>query len=91
MNNWMEAYPDAKLYIYAGNGRNDILAMKRIKANPRGFVICPENSRTEVKKISNFVSGQKDIKGITEGLKKINEAVLARKESKNPTDDFENR
>lgn len=91
VNNWMEAYPDAKLYIYAGNGRNDILAMKRIKANPRGFVICPENSRTEVKKISNFVSGQKDIKGITEGLKKINEAVLARKESKNPTDDFENR
>ena len=92
VNNWIEAYPDAKLYIYAGNGRNDILAMKKVKSKSRGFVICPKNSRTEVKNISNFASDKEDIEGIIEGLEKINEAVLARKESnKNLTDDLKDR
>ena len=93
VRNWMEAYPDAKLYIYAGNGRNDILAMKRVKANPKGFVICPKNSRTEVKEIAHFVSNKEDLEGVIDGLEKINGAVRQRsnKRNKDPEEDFENR
>ena len=93
VRNWMEAYPDAKLYIYAENGGNDILAMRKVKENPRGFVICPKNSRTEVKKIANYVSEKEDLEGVIEGLEKVNDAVIARKTKENPSksDDFENR
>src|SRR5699024_4747690 len=34
VNNWIKAIPNAKLYIYAGNGRNDILAMKKVLEQP---------------------------------------------------------
>lgn len=75
---WMEEYKNAELYIYAGNGRNDILAMKKIKTSPRGIVICPDNSRTEVKKIADYVSKNEDILGIVEGLRKINAKYLVK-------------
>lgn len=74
---WMEAY-DNVLGIYAGNGRNDIWAMQNIKKQ-KGFVICPKNSRTEVKKIADFVSDGTDIRGITDCLDRLNKEIIKRK------------
>ncbi len=75
VDNWMKTIPDAKLYIYAGNGRNDLRAMKRVVAEDNGFVICPKNSRKQVKEIASFVSEEEDLGGIIDGLQKVNGAI----------------
>ena len=75
VNNWIKAIPNAKLYIYAGNGRNDILAMKKVLEQPNGIVICPKNSRTEVKNIATVVSDKEDLEGIINNLKLVNKSL----------------
>lgn len=75
VNNWIRAIPNAKLYIYAGNGRNDILAMKKVLEQPNGIVICPKNSRTEVKNIATVVSDKEDLEGIINNLKLVNKSL----------------
>lgn len=87
VSNWMDIFPNAKLYIYAGNGRNDILAMRKVLSSPRGAVICPTNSRTQVKEIATFVSDKEDMEGIIEGLSRLNERVRTRQTGKDVDDD----
>ena len=87
VSNWMDIFPNAKLYIYAGNGRNDILAMRKVLSSPRGAVICPTNSRTQVKEIATFVSDKEEMEGIIEGLSRLNERVRTRQTGKDVDDD----
>lgn len=71
---WISLYQERnlKLSIYSGNGRNDIMAMENIKKlGKKGLVLCPNNSRAEVKKLANVVSEKSDIKGIIEGFSSI--------------------
>ena len=50
-----QRFPDDMLYfIYFGNGRNDFKAME-INKQYHGKNICPQNSRTAVKALSDFV------------------------------------
>lgn len=72
VSNWISAFPNAKLYIYAGNGRNDILAMRKVLEQKNGYVICPKNSRTQVKQMASIVSEKEDIDGIISNLKMLN-------------------
>ena len=72
VSNWISAFPNAKLYIYAGNGRNDILAMRKVLEQKNGYVICPKNSRTQVKEMASIVSEKEDIDGIISNLKMLN-------------------
>ena len=53
--------------IYFGNGRNDLKAMEIVKSY-NGIAICPQNSRTTVKSLANFVGQYEDLRGITDGL-----------------------
>lgn len=78
---WCNYYTDKgalKTAIYCGNGSNDLNAMKYIKERANGFVVCPKNSRTEVKNIADFVSDKPELLGITEGLTKINDEIEKR-------------
>ena len=68
--------------IYCGNGRNDISAMRLVKGLKEGYIICPKNSKTELRRISNFVSNQEDLLGITEGL----DFVIQQMKTKNEKD-----
>lgn len=65
--------------IYCGNGRNDLAAMDYINSQKNGIVICPKNSRREVKEKALFVSDQEDLKGIIDGIKCINKQIEKRK------------
>jgi len=65
---FIEREPDNNFsFIYLGNGRNDIRAMEMVK-RANGIGICPKNSRTAVKSVSNFVGQYEDLRGITDGL-----------------------
>ena len=57
--------------IYAGNGQNDIEAMKRVQSSPNGYVICPANSRHTIKEFAKFVGKGDDLRGVSEGLGSI--------------------
>lgn len=65
--------------IYCGNGRNDLSASDYIRFQKNGFVICPKNSRRELKARASFVSEHEDLKGIIDGLEKINNEIEKRK------------
>lgn len=67
------------LYIYAGNGRNDITAMKSLKSVKNNFIICPKNSRTAIKQMADFVSEKTDILGIIDGIHEINKKIRERR------------
>ena len=69
---------DIALSIYAGNDRNDIDAMQYLKRKQNGFLICPQNSITELLNISDFVSNDPDILGVIDGISKINEKIEIR-------------
>lgn len=76
--NWCEYYSEKgrlKTAIYCGNGRNDSLAMKYVKKKANGFVVCPVNSKDEAKNQADFISEKADLKGITEGIFKINNGI----------------
>lgn len=78
---WCEYYEEKgllKTAIYCGNGRNDLNAMKYVKEKANGFVVCPKNSRTDVKNMADFVSDKPELLGITEGLAKINDEIEKR-------------
>ena len=63
-----EQFPDDTLnFIYFGNGRNDFISMEIIRKY-NGKAICPQNSRTAVKGLCDFVGGFEDLRGITDGL-----------------------
>ena len=46
--------------------------MKKVLEQKNGFVICPQNSRTQVKQIASIVSDKEDIDGIISNLKILN-------------------
>lgn len=80
---WCEVYNESQskellMSIYCGNGRNDSDAMTYVKTKGKGMVVCPINSRTEVRQKANFVSQKEDLKGITEGIQFINRALEKR-------------
>lgn len=73
--------------IYCGNGRNDIEAMKFIKAQAKGYVVCPKNSRTEIKGFADYLSTEEDLPGVTEGIDDIIKKIT--KKEKKVEDDLE--
>lgn len=80
VRNWIEAMNDkVEFSIYAGNGFNDTKAMEYIKRSKNGFVICPENSHPDVKKISDYVSEKHAEDGIIDGIDYINQQIEKRK------------
>lgn len=91
---WYEMYEahdmkDLTMAIYCGNGRNDLRAMKYINGRGKGFVVCPQNSRREVKSKAFHVSDKCDLKGITEGIERINREIEKRKlNQENPDQKF---
>ena len=66
--------------------------MKTVKRTGVGYVVCPKNSRTEVKNIANFVSEKEDLQGITECLESLNKQLnpLSTDEISNNTHQIEN-
>ena len=90
VNMWKTAYKDLDMCIYAGNGRNDIEAMKSIKElGTRGIVICPKNSRTQVKEMANYVANSTDLRGIIECMKLLNSDLAMQKEENTKKEDYE--
>ncbi len=86
---WINAMQLKERYgiaIYCGNGRNDIAAMKFIRGQ-KGYVVCPKNSRTEIRGFADHLSQEEDLPGITEGI----EYVIGRISSREKTaeDDLE--
>lgn len=64
----IDQHPDDVLdFIYFGNGRNDLRAMEIVQKFD-GKAICPQNSRTAIKAIADFVGNSADLRGITDGL-----------------------
>mgnify|MGYP002170740949 CR=1 FL=1 len=61
--------------IYGGNGLNDVSAMAYIKGMKNGFVICPSNSDSEVKRIASYISTKAQAEGIKDGIDFINTSV----------------
>lgn len=76
VKNWVNEMikrKQVKLYVYAGNGRNDTEAMEYIKSLKNGIVICPKNSRTKIKNdLANFVGTKTELPGTTEALAQMN-------------------
>lgn len=54
-------------FIYLGNGQNDLRSMEIVKRF-KGVVICPQNSDSKVKLLSDFIGKSDDLRGITDGL-----------------------
>lgn len=80
VRNWIETMQDRiEFSIYAGNGFNDTKAMEYLKRNKKGFVICPENSHPDVKKVSDYVSEKHAADGIIDGIDYINHQIEKRK------------
>lgn len=70
--------------IYMGNGRNDIKAMKYVKEKG-GYVICPSNSRHDVKAIAHYVSSKEDLEGLIDGFSRLCDEREASKQRRTPT------
>ena len=63
-----------KYAVYMGNGRNDIASMKFLRNMYRdnAFIVCPENSRTEIKNNSTYYAGKgEDLDGLISGFDKV--------------------
>lgn len=80
---WVEMFQEKGslcMAIYGGNGQNDIRAMRYIRNLSNGFVMCPSNSRTEIKEnIAHFVSDKTDIHGMVENFQALNNEIEKRK------------
>lgn len=82
---WCEHYlknelSELVMSIYCGNGRNDLDAMDYIKNLNQGFIVCPKNSRHEVKSKTSLIGKKTDLPGITEGISEINRLIEKRLE-----------
>ena len=53
----------------------NIISMKKVLEQPNGIVICPKNSRTEVKNIATVVSDKEDLECIINNLKLFNKSL----------------
>ncbi len=69
---YLQVYDPAsiKKCIYTGNGRNDILTMRKIQ-EIGGIVICPSNSRTEIRSFANYKSDKEDLEGLIDGYSQL--------------------
>lgn len=65
--------------IYGGNGLNDVSAMNYIKRTKKGFVICPNNSHEEAKKLADYISEKDEAIGIADGIDYISKQIQKRK------------
>ena len=72
---WIRGINNLDFCIYAGNGRNDFKAIEFIRRNSKGYSICPNNSRREVKYSVDFTSSSPDIDGIIDGLIQLNNVL----------------
>lgn len=72
---------DVVLYIYAGNGDNDLSAMKTINNLKNGITICPANTTQITKIIARMHSGYDSVKGIGDCIRQIREKIEERKEA----------
>lgn len=79
---------NVSLCIYAGNGRNDISAMKYIKSKKNGIIISPRNSRKEIRGMSHFTSEHSDIKGVIDCVQRLNEKIEERTTKKEESKDI---
>ena len=81
--------------IYGGNGINDVGAMKYIRDNKKGFVVCPSNSDKEVKKIAHYISNKEEANGVADGIDFITSQIEKRipidEITKKPSYDGESR
>ena len=73
--------------VYAGNGRNDFKAIEYIRKNSKGYSICPENSRKEVKCKVNFSSNNNDNNGIIDGLEQLNNFLIEKNRREDAKDE----
>lgn len=78
------------LPIYMGNGKNDIKAMKYVKEKG-GYVICPSNSRHDVKAIANYVSDKEDLEGLADVFSRLCDERETNKQKSSKTLTEENR
>lgn len=91
---WCRAYEESErdeliMAIYCGNGRNDIRAVNYINSLRKGFAVCPQNTRRELKERAFYVSDKCDLAGIAEGIQRINEEIEKRKANlENPDQKF---
>lgn len=84
VNQWINILGNkTRFIIYGGNGLNDVGAMNRVKDTKKGFVICPNNSHKEVKKIADFISNKDEAEGIKEGIDFITNQIQIRLEKTN--------
>lgn len=65
--------------IYGGNGLNDVSAMEYIKRRKNGFIICPNNSHDDVKKVADYISEENEAIGIADGIDYISKQIEKRK------------
>lgn len=78
---WCDTYNSMgrlMMAIYCGNDFNDLDAMEWVRKQKSGFVVCPANSRPEAKAKAVHASEKTDLRGITEGIMKINEKIAQR-------------
>lgn len=83
VRSWYDDYnerenKDLLLAIYMGNGRNDIEAMRFLSSKKQGVIICPSNSRRQIKASAFNVGTKEDLPGLTEGIAKINDRISIR-------------
>ena len=54
---------------------NRLETINKVLEQPNGIVICPKNSRTEVKNIATVVSDKEDLEGLINNLKIVNKSL----------------
>lgn len=89
---WYNAMRDKDRFgmaIYCGNGRNDVGAMRFIKEQKLGYIVCPKNSRTEIRGLVDHLSTKEDLPGITEGIEYVIKELKERKKGDKEKNDDE--
>ena len=84
---WIKGINNLDFCVYAGNGRNDFKAIEYIRKNSKGYSICPENSRKEVKCKVNFSSNNNDNNGIIDGLEQLNNFLIEKNRREDAKDE----
>lgn len=87
VSKWIKGVNNLNFCVYAGNGRNDYKAIEYIRKNSRGYSICPENSRREIKDKVNFSSNNNDINGIIDGLNQLNNFLMEKNKREDTKDE----
>lgn len=80
---WYETYKkNLIMAIYCGDSGNDLRAINYIRSLKNGFIICPKNSKDEIKKRAHFIGNKTDLPGITEGLRCLGDNIKRNNQNK---------